>query len=365
MNSNRWTRGFQHLVLVLAALAFTAGPAFALLDVYMVAKEHTKTLPDGTSVTMWGYALDPDGDGNGQGDCYQVAGSNAVRAADPACTGLVADSPGPRLTAAAGDNQFRIFLTNLLPEPTSIVVPGQEMPWSNDLNGPTWTNGAVGDRGGDDTLRVRSLGREAAPNGGRRAYRWTRFRSNPIKDGTFLYRSGTYQAKQVPLGLYGAFTQDSAAGTAYGTPYASEVVLLYSELDPAVLTSQTAATPRAYQPRYFLLNGQPAAAGAVPVAAGLTSNQPTLLRFLNAGLESRVPTLVGLDMQVLAEDGNRLPAPGVQYSVLLAAGKTLDAVVQPTTASTHALFDRRFGTTNPDGTTGGMMSQLQFNAPVP
>ena len=53
-----------------------------------------------------------------------------------------------------------------------------------------------------------------------------------------------------------------------------------------------------------------------------------LLRFLNAGLRSHTPAIVGLEMGLIAEDGNRYPGlVRQQASALLPAGKTLDVLV--------------------------------------
>jgi len=49
-----------------------------------------------------------------------------------------------------------------------------------------------------------------------------------------------------------------------------------------------------------------------------------LLRLVNAGLRMHVPSVVGLPMSLIAEDGNKLPGvPKVQSEVFLAAGRRL------------------------------------------
>ena len=59
-----------------------------------------------------------------------------------------------------------------------------------------------------------------------------------------------------------------------------------------------------------------------------------LLRLVNAGLRMHVPAVVGANMSLLAEDGNKLPGvPKVQSEVFLAAGKTYDVTIQPGQAS--------------------------------
>ena len=107
------------LALLGSALAFAAGPASA--EVFdLCAGATTIDLPDGNTVPMWGYA--PGG----------------------ATAGVCNNAPifpGPQLTVPVGDSTLTINLTNTLPEPTSIVIPGLPMPDSGAAgpggNGPT------------------------------------------------------------------------------------------------------------------------------------------------------------------------------------------------------------------------------------
>src|SRR5262252_9699011 len=153
--------------------------------------------PDGNSVFMWGYA-NHDAPDN---DHFQT--------------------PGPVLCVTEGQTVV-VNLTNTLPEPASIVFPGQ--------TGVTAT-GSAG-----------LLTAEAPASGGTASYSFTA--GHP---GTYLYQSGSDQAKQVEMGLYGALvvrpnatTCPPVAGTdcAYGASsrYDSghEYLLLLSEIDPVL-----------------------------------------------------------------------------------------------------------------------------------
>src|SRR6266404_1241336 len=266
------------------------------------------------------------------------------------------------------------------------------------------------------------------------AYTWTN-----LKPGTYLIRTGTYPSIQGPMGLYGVLvvTQapaGGAAGVAYppattaagGVTYDADVVALESEIDPRQnkmvaalfpvggaagtatanagfsetakwaptcgagangLTS-TGAAPTCYPPAvdytplYFLMNGlafskdnQPASALSIP-AAGSTGN--VLVRYVNAGSHMHVPTVNGLNMLLVAEDGYVLPdialalsqSPAktltanppsgtncttasaiacglrIQNEVFQAAGKVFDVIVSPPNASgsftsaTYPTWDR-------------------------
>ncbi|MGB5455083.1 MAG: Ig-like domain-containing protein, partial [Gammaproteobacteria bacterium] len=376
------------------ALMLVAGPA-AAADYWLAAKAYTKTLPDGSTVPMWGYVEDT-GDGT-NAHCYDITGGGSV-ALRNACVAALPDpvAPGPRLTVQPNETLFRIYLTNGLPEPTSIVVPGQEIPFSsNTVTGPTWNDGTTGPRT-DPAQRVRSFGVETAANGGRRAYVWANSRGNPfVSPGTFIYHSGTHPQKQVYMGLYGAVTKDEVAedivtGTsaeAYpDVPYDNEVILFYSDIDPAhnaaVAALDSTYTPIKYNAKWFLINGEPYEAGMADIPAGLASvpgtntRSDTLIRFLSAASETHVPVLQGLRMTIHAEDGNPYTwqngdtvggtAPRTQYSALLPPLKTKDAIIQPTSEGRYAVYDGNGYMTNPSNiddfavgdTVGGMLRFL-------
>ena len=297
---------------VLSMICQTASAA----EYFLRADTFQKTMPDGAVVTMWGFALDDDG--------------------NFATEEHAATTPGPVLTVPPGDSMLTIHLYNRLPQlngadvPVSIVIPGQ-MATLSPVRNPDG--------------RVRSFTHETA----RLAtgiYEWT-----GLKPGTYLYQSGSHPALEVQMGLYGAVRKDAAAGEVYpGISYQQQVVLLYSEIDPAfhqaVATNnygpgKAVTSPNLYNPRYFLINGEPNPA-LKPVA--LLPGNPgdrLLVRFLNAGLQAHVPVMLGQYMSLIAEDGNALPYPREQYSVLLPAGKTMDAMI-PTLASGARIpiFDR-------------------------
>ena len=289
-------------------------------------------------------------------------------------------STGPNLT---------IHLRNALRTPTSIIIPGQE-----DSGNPVMTMDSLGRN------RVQSFTTETASNGDIQTYTF-----NNLRPGTYLYQSGTQPSIQVPMGLYGALTVDADASTAYpNVTYDSDAILLLSEIDP--LQNQRAAAALAasvgapgteciplaeyvangtvgypctvdYNPTYRLVNGEMSPETAI--AAGNPGDK-VLFRFLNAGLRSHTPAIVGPDMGLIAEDGN--PYPGLvklQSHALLPAGKTLDTLVSmPFEDVTFSLFDRTSpsnsgisgssGTTsdNPDALpAGGILVQLQVGTGTP
>lgn len=336
-------RGLAPTVLALALAAVATGSQAA--SYYLRAEAFQKSMPGGAIVTMWGYALDNDGN---------------FTTVEHAAT-----SPGPVLTVPPGDSTLTITLFNALPQvnnqdvPTSLVINGQSAAMT-----PVYITDAQGRQ------RVRSFTHET-PRNTTGVYTWT-----GLKPGTYLYQSGTHPGLQVQMGLSGALKKDVALGQAYpGVPYDYQAVLVYSEVDPAfhaaVAASNdgnaltTVGVTEAYKPGYFLINGDPyPATPEVPIGPG-TAGQRVLLRFLNAGLETHVPTLDGLYMDVVAEDGSPSPYATSLYSAFLPAAKRLDAVLTVPAAPAfgrHALYDSRLKLTNAAATGGGMLTFLSTAA---
>jgi len=348
-------RSVWPLLLTLVLLVtFTAGAVDAK-DVYLRADTFTKTMPDGATITLWGFVETDDTFAPLPGELAKV--------------------PGPTLTATGGEPlniHVQNNLTGPYTEPTSIIINGQ-VPALTPGTWPTWTDGSKGPRT-DPNQRVRSFTVETAV-GETTTYTW-----NNVKAGTYLYQSGTHPGVQVQMGLYGALKVYSVApvapatnGQAYpdaSSAFDSEVTLLFSEIDPALHEAiatgdygpgKTMTSPAEYHPRYFLINGEPYWAGLPPLPAG-NAGQRLLLRFLNAGLLEKTPTLQGLYMTLLAEDGNLFANSREEYSVLLPAGKTLDAILIPASAGYLPVYDRSLNLTNAASSPGGDRLYLQVMA---
>ena len=153
------------------------------------------------------------------------------------------------------------------------------------------------------------------------------------------------------MGLYGGLKYDDGNNRAYpGVNYDNETMLLFSEVDPilnAEVANGTYGTPGhptsaiGYRPQYFLINGAAYNPTIPPIPVGQTGDR-ILLRLVNAGLRSHIPTLQNGFFHLKAEDGHLLPHGGhEQYSALLPAGKTLDAMWVPTVSAMFPLYDSR------------------------
>jgi FtsP/CotA-like multicopper oxidase with cupredoxin domain len=277
----------------------------------LVANTGYADTPDGNSIFMWSYA-NHDAPDN---DHFQT--------------------PGPVLCVTEGENVV-VNLTNTLPEPASIIFPGQE--------GVTAAGGSAG-----------LLTAEAAGSGGTVSYSFTA--GHP---GTYLYQSGSDQAKQVEMGLYGALvvrpnatTCPPAAGTdcAYGpgTRYDSgrEYLLLLAEIDPvlhhAVETGGTYDL-NARRPRYFTVNGRGFPDTIQDNGTGLQPNQPygalvrlqpntaantqpALIRMVNAGLMNHPFHPHGNHTTEIAQDGRAVP-PTEHFAETIGSGQTLDYLIR-------------------------------------
>ena len=310
--------------------------------VYLQTRSFDKTLPDGSTVPMWGFASCTD-------DTFT------------SCTSLAdTDAPGPQITAFEG-HSLTVHVSNTLPTPVSILVPGQ----AGAGNPVPFTDGA-------GRQRTQSFTHETAA-GATNTYSWSSLRA-----GTYLYQSGTHPSIQVPMGLYGALVVHPADNTycsnnnAYNNAnscYNADTVLLFSEIDPVqnalvdAAAGDDTAYPKTidYNPTFLLINGEGSMADPLPAGA---AGDTVLLRFLNAGLRTHTPSIVGLDMGLIAEDGN--PYPGTirqQSTVMLAAGKTHDVVAtMPAGDVTFALFDRMPTFSNDALPEGGTMARLQVGS---
>ncbi|GAB4336216.1 MAG: hypothetical protein Kow0089_06320 [Desulfobulbaceae bacterium] len=306
-------------VLLAAALFFGVQTVHG---VDLAAVEGQWLPPDSAvPITMWGFIPDP-------GSC-------------PA--GPVAWDLGPAQNGVAGGS-LSITLRNCLSEPVSLVIPGQHA----TLTPQTTTDG-------QGRQRVTSFTAEAAPGGGTATYTWTN-----LKRGTFLYQSGSHPAKQMHMGLYGVLKVGQYFG-AY-----SESLVVFSEIDPVLHATQAAATPLTYKPRYFLVNGQAYLPGQPPpVLAGARMTKNHLLRLVNAGLMSHTPVIQGPYMKLVAEDGNPYPYKREQYSVMLAPGKTIDALWYPDATGDFALYDRSLSLSTNGAVGGGLLVYVNVDVAPP
>ena len=338
--------------MVLVAIGATSSAAFGATDVYLCADETTQTLPAMASgatatvdVPMWGYALDDDADlTNGCGNPVSV--------------------PGPRLSLPAGETSLVVHLRNDLAEATSLVIAGQYMPEDNAgaMLAPVKFTDAKG------RARVRSLTAETAAGATQDYY------FNNLKPGTFVYKSATHMAKQLQMGLYGAMTNDAAAGQAYaGINYDVDAMVIYSEIDPAinnaVANNQYGSGPGmmsstiGYKPQYFLINGKPYDVSNPPadIVAG-TNDEKTLLRLVNMSSTTHVPIINNARMSIVAEDGNVYHHAKDQYAAVMGAGQTKDALFAPVTAGRFVIYDGEGSVTNGQNSHGGMIAFLDVGA---
>ena len=130
-----------------------------------------------------------------------------------------------------------------------------------------------------------------------------------------------------------------------------------------------------YGPSIFLINGESYTFGSPALPAGRAAER-TLVRLLNAGLESHVvvlappsreaqpatPAADGTTLLLVAEDGNRYADPRAQATVLLAAGKTHDAIWVPMAAGEFRVYDRALRLTALNQPLGGMLANLRVEA---
>ena len=330
------------LSVVALVLVASAGSVFAASYTIRAGASTVVMPPDNAVIPVWGFAPVAGFDNN----------SNIVTV------------PGPVMRVPVGEDLLVTVQNGLSAQNVSLIIPGLGMP----VNGagaplpPVFFTDAQGRR------RVKSFTAETTP-GGSVTYTFT-----GLRPGTFLYESGTDPSVHVPMGLHGAVivrpagTPVGPPGQAYGpsTAYANEVILLFAEIDPALnqaVSDNTYGGPLFpssldYEPKYFLINGEPYPKRVDPYPVG-AAGTTTLLRFLNVGNLMHVPVVHGASVAVIAEDGGLYPAPERLFSLILSPGKTMDALLTPQDNVTLPLFDRRGYLSNSGTSPGGMLAYLR------
>src|SRR6267143_5669696 len=263
MRTNNIKAVLKAALRVLILLPFAAVVAFGQQAVNLTAAPTTTTMPDGSTVPMWGYSC----------AATPVAGSTAT------CANLKPAAAGwsPVVITVPTGQSLTVNLTNnlsFLPAgsstantvPTSLMIVGQiggglgntasTTPSSLVPHAPltaTWpiVGAAPAFTPPTQGPRVQSFSTEVAA-GATTSLTWT-----ALRPGTYLIESGTHPSIQGPMGLYGilvvtcaptataACTATAPAGTAYPgvvatatTPavpavtYNAEVPLIFSEIDP-------------------------------------------------------------------------------------------------------------------------------------
>jgi len=226
------------VLLAFCILLLGASWAVAQQQVNLTAAPSSVTLPDGSSLPMWGYT------------CNGTVGGAGCSKLNPTAAGW---SPVV-ITVTTGQN-LTINLTNNLvfggaSIPTSLTIVGQvggglgtgatsKPSPPHPVQTLTWPASSSDPADGANTPppqgnRVQSFATEVAA-GATTSLTWTA--PNP---GTYLLESGTHPSIQGPMGLYGMVVVTglgSSTGvtpvTAYpGITYNADVRLLFSEIDP-------------------------------------------------------------------------------------------------------------------------------------
>src|SRR5216684_8408806 len=270
MRMNNMKAILKAATLAVAALLLTAGASFAQQVVNLTAAPTTTTLPDGTTVPMWGYFC-----GTAAANVAPVATCAALNPASVSTVVTVPSTWSPIVITVPTGQVLTINLTNSLSVttgtvtnsvPTSLTIVGQlggglgtitptsapgnftappdhslaqQVTWPIASPGAANTPPAQGPR-------VQSFSTEVAA-GATTALTFGTV-TTPLRPGTYLIESGTHPSIQGPMGLYGILVVTTApvgttAGTAYPgsavgvTPvvpavtYNAEIPLMLSEID--------------------------------------------------------------------------------------------------------------------------------------
>jgi len=264
-------------VVMSGFLLIAAAAAFGQQQINLTAAPATATLPDGTTVPMWGYACGALATGS-TASCAALNPA-AVTTLASATAGAIMNGWSPVVITVPTGQGLTINLTNNLSftptgsttpntVPTSIVIVGQvggglggapttTLPPDHSLaqGCPTWFIASGATPPGVPCPAPQTGASNAPPMQGPRvqsmatevtagATAATALTWAALKPGTYLLESGTHPSIQVPMGLIGVLVVTTAPsgatpGAAYpataasvAVPYNAEVPLEFSEIDP-------------------------------------------------------------------------------------------------------------------------------------
>jgi hypothetical protein len=308
MLTNKFKAILKTALRVAMILPFAAVVAFGQQTINLTAAPTTATMPDGTTVPMWGYFC-------GTPATTNLAPAATCAALNPASVSTVATVPStwsPVVITVPAGQILTINLTNSLtftptgatvanPIPTSLTIVGQlggglgttatataspvhgtdnTATWSTVANVPfPFTPPAQG-------TRVQSFSTEVAPGATTPLIFGTA--TIPLRSGTYLMESGTHPSIQGPMGLYGMLVVTTAPGAAAGIAYPAvgtvgtagyvapvtynaEVPVLFSEIDPNQNKAVDTAVRTAGFTETAVWSGQPGGCGNPNSAVGVVN----------------------------------------------------------------------------------------------
>ena len=178
----------------------SAARTTANVTINLCAKEGSVTMPDGESVTVWGFALK-----GAAADCGDVT---------------INSLPGPALNITQGDVVTLNVYNAIADHTISIEAPGIDF-------APSLTQDAA-------------FGLTATVS------------FTATAEGTYLYESSGDSGRQEAMGLYGALiVRPATLNTAYGQSFSGgDRVVVLSEIDPGLSNDPDGYDMRNWAPRY-------------------------------------------------------------------------------------------------------------------
>ncbi|MBI5445817.1 MAG: multicopper oxidase domain-containing protein [Deltaproteobacteria bacterium] len=301
----------------------------AVLVLFFLAAD-AGAMIDGVTGPSFSFTAGADFISTAEGGSWLVWGYKDNQAAPPFNR---AQYPGPTMIVNEGDT-VTVTLTNTLPEPVSILFPGQ--------TGVTATGGQPG-----------LLTRESAGPADSVTYRF-----KASKPGTYVYYSGTHMELQVEMGLLGVLIVRPALGESYAYNHANtrfdrEHLFLLTEMDPYVhlyvdFGAANLVNNTNRDPLYWFINGRVAPDDMLPSFVPWLPTQPygsmammhpgdrLLIRVVNLGRDLHPFHTHGNHARVIARDGRLLEStPGAgpdlsfeTFTINAVPGQTWDAIFE-------------------------------------
>jgi len=212
----------------------------------------------------------------------------------------------------------------------------------------------------------------------------------PLDPGTYMYHCHFEPVEHIQMGMVGPvivrpqLEQTAGGKFAYNDPataFDREYFVFLTELDPTA-HDQIAKVQEydwtEYRPQYWLLNGRsypdtlrpPADLPQQPFAARIRANEGerVLLRFVNLGYQQHAMQILGIPLEILGLDAQRLRGlHGEDLTqrrsvVYFGAGQTVDAFFTAPAPGTYPFFNRAYHrNTNAGSGLGGMVTEVRIH----
>lgn len=218
----------------------------------------------------------------------------------------------------------------------------------------------------------------------------------PLNPGTYMYHCHFEPVEHIQMGMVAPLIVRPQLEQTEGfegrkfvyndesTEYDREYFIFLTEMDSRIhelILNMQGIDWTEYKPDYWLINGR-SYPGTVDTVKDNYPSQPykgliransgerVLLRFINLGFQQHSIEVLGIPLRVVGVDAMQPKGIGgedlsyMKNVVYIGAGQTMDVIFTAPESGEYPLFNRsHYKNTNPDGSYGGMITEVQVFEP--